>query len=228
MNIKFTTDDLKVFIWPAIGILITLVLLVAVIIPQIFSIIKTNLEILEKKALSKDLQNKAVILGGINLNQYKEDFSKLSVALPLSSDIPSAISQLQMLTAASSVTIKSFAITVPSSASADSFQMRIELEGNIEDINKFISDLKSSSRIFVLNRVEMVGSRSSTVYQASITLTTYFQPIQTTLSPIDQEIQPLSSEDLAEIATISRNVSKNQGVSEATTTGPKGKSNPFQ
>ncbi len=228
MNIKFSVDDLKIFIWPALGILITLILLISVIIPQIISIIDTNSKIEEQKVLTANLKNKAAILESINLNQYKEDFNTLSVALPLGPDIPSAVSQLQILASDSNVTINSFAVSLPSSATADNFQIRIDLEGELGNINDFVKGLKSSSRIFVLNRLEFVGSRSSSTYQASITISAYFQPVLTTLSEIDQEIQPLSSQDQAEIVNINKNVSQNPGVSEFTTTGPRGKSNPFE
>lgn len=228
MNIKFSAENLKIFIWPAIGVLITLILLVAVIIPQIYSILDTNLQIRRQEVLSKDLQNKASVLETINVNQYKNDFNKLSINLPSIPDVPSVISQLQVLATQSNVTIKSLGINTPSSTTSDNFQIRVDLEGELSGINRFITDLKSSSRLLVLNRIEMVGSRSSLVYQASITLTAYFQPVETTLSAIDQRIEPLSKDDQGEIIAISRNVNENQGVSEISATGPKGKSNPFE
>ncbi len=228
MNIKISNENLKIFILPAVGVVITIVLLVTVLVPQTVSILKLNSEIKKQEALSESLDRKVSILENINVEQYKTNFSKLAFSLPPSSDIPQAISQIQILTSKAKVTMLSFSVSVSSSSTSDNFQLRVDIEGGLDNINDFIVNLKSSPRLFVFNKAELIGSKSNSQYLASISLTAYFQPVTTKLSQIDQEIQPLTKEDLQEVADISKEVSQNQGVSENTTTGPKGKSNPFQ
>lgn len=223
------SERYSIYIWPAIGLAFSILVGVFIIVPRIFEIIKTNAALYDKEKLTSNLEKKVDILEGIDLQKYKNDYKYLAVILPAQPDVPSAVSQVQKLAANSSIKINAFSIALPTlESSSESFQIRIEIEGGIENISKFVTDIKKASRLMTLDRIEVVGKRSSATYTAVVNLKAYFQKQQTLLSPIDQLISSLTAKELEAISVVSQNVARNIGVSEVTTTGPRGKPNPFE
>ncbi len=223
------SEKYGVYIWPAIGFVLSVLIAVFVIIPRIFEIIKVNAALYEKEKLSANLEKKVGILKEIDLKKYKSDYKYVSVMLPIQPDVPSAVSQIQELAASSDIKINAFNIALPTSASnSESFQIRIEIEGEIGNISSFVTGVKKASRLMTLDRIEVAGKRGGSAYAAAVSLKAYFQKQQTLLSPIDQLILPLTSKEQEAILLISQNVTKSTGISEITTTGLKGKPNPFE
>lgn len=228
-NLPPVGEKYSIYIWPAIGLVFSILVGAFIIVPRVFEIIKTNATLYEKEKLTVNLEKKVDILEGIDLEKYKSDYKYLAVILPAQPDVPSAVSQLQKLAADSSIKISAFSIALPAAeSSAESFQIRVEIEGGVENISKFAADIKKASRLMTLDRIEVAGKRSALTYTAAVNLKAYFQKQQTLLSPIDQLISSLTAKELEAVSVVSQNVARNIGVSEVTTTGPKGKPNPFE
>lgn len=218
----------QIFIWPILGGGISIGLLALVIVPQFFKVLETNAKIEETSKKIEFLNNKISALKQINVSEYKDNYNKLNVVIPAQIDAPSAISQVQSLATSSNIQVTSFNISLPQDSQQDSYTIRLEFTGDINSVNRFITQLKAAPRLMTINKMDLSSDKNGAVYTVNIDIQTYFGKQQAQLSSIEGEISLLSDQEKSNLSKISQSVKSIPIVSEQTITGPKGKSDPFQ
>lgn len=222
-------EKYQLFLWPVMGVGISLGLSALLIIPQVNKISETNNKIEQLKQRTAILEKKASDLSKINIAEYKQDLAELQYAIPSQPDITSSISQIQGLAAQTQTVVTSMSINIPSSASgSDSYQISISIKGDLTSVYSYINKLKSSPRVMAVNSIDFSGDKTGDSFEATISLTTFYQTAQTTLPSIEQPVNLLNDKDKEIIAKISGAITQLPIISETTATGPKGKPNPFE
>ncbi len=228
--LKFYFNKYQIFIWPAIGIIVSSSFLILLIIPQITSVGKSDEDISQLKERSTLLNQKLVQLQAIDVAKYRENLNTVLIALPLDKDIPSAISQIQNLAGSNRLEIVEFTIAAagPTVNSATSYQVKIDLAGDLASIKNFIEQLKQAPRVMTIEKATLAGTKNSLIYQASLAIDVYRQPQQTNLGGLEDPVTALSDSNLSLLARLSKAVKNIPLVSSSNATGPKGKVNPFE
>lgn len=221
----------RAFIWPVASILIALLLFIFVIIPQIITLIHTNEVLNQTSGRINALNNKAAALSQINTTNYTNSLNVALAALPTERDLPAAISQIQSLLGKYNLQLEdtSFsgsAIDASKSTTAQSFQIKLDVLGDLGGVKSFANGLKTTPEIIKLTGIDLSGSRGGLV-QATITLMVYYQ-LSTPLSEnVEQPLTPLTQDDIQLLTQLQQNIQSLPYVT-STELGPRGKVNPFQ
>lgn len=219
----------KAFLLPAATILISLNLFILIVIPQIFNGFATSKLIDQNETKFTSLEKKIAILEGVDVVKYQQDIGKALVSIPTDKDIPGVIGQVLYLVSKSKLKLSSMSVTPAGSSEngLETFSVTITVEGGVSELKDLINNTKKSPRAITVNGLEVSGSRGLTV-QAVISFLTYYQDLITNLGELEQEIQGVNPEELKILATISDNIKQVPTITDASVSGPKGKSNPFE
>src|SRR5690348_8086332 len=101
----------RFFGWPLLSILISLVLLVFMVIPQVVGYFNTNKLIDSTLQNSQTLNSKAQTLASISSSDYKTNLSLALTVLPEAKDVPTAIGQIQNIVSQSGMQLSSIGIS---------------------------------------------------------------------------------------------------------------------
>lgn len=216
----------KYFLLPVLALSIGLILLTFVIIPQFFSSLSTEKKLLEVKTQNEKLIQKLQILTQVDEESYRQNINIVLTAIPPDQDVPSAIGQILYLINVSTLRLSSVGVSVGTNAK-ESYQLRLEVEGDISALREFSDKLKTSPRIMKITGLEFNKIRGGDV-QATIEILTYFKPISSTIGSIDQSINPITDQEAEIIKQINSYSKTVPVITSATISGPKGKTDPFE
>ncbi len=216
----------QLYIIPLIGLLITILLLIFLIIPQIQKLSKAN-EDLALLSQQQELLNKKITdLQQVNVEDIKNKYQISQLALPADKNIPSAVSQFQQIATQNNVELTSLGIAPGNpSGGTDYLLFKVEISGNLNQISVFLNSIKEGPRIMKVSSIEISGGLEGT-YQASVSVFVYYQPAQNTLGNLEDPVTPLTPADQALLDDIN-NKSKTYSFLENGTSVPRGKLNPF-
>lgn len=224
----------QLYFWPAIGILISALLFLLFIMPQIFRIYEDNNKIEEIERRTSQLQAKAQVLNAINLSEYKDYFSKLAIILPPEAEVISAITQIQSVAIVTNVQISEIVTSLPpNNDTGNSFAISLNISGNLQSINEFITRLKSAPRVITIKGIDLSSQKSKSDYLANFNISVYYQKPNTQLTSLEQEIVLLSESEKEKLQLIDQSIKSLPlpllaASASGVPTGEVGKSNPFE
>ena len=221
-----------VIIWSLGSIVLSAVLILAVIFPQLILIHQTDETIQTNQQKIENFKLKIKNLQSINKDEYKQDLGVTLVALPIEKDLPAAFDQIQILLAKNKLQLVNISfdnspVTADSAKKAQSFQIKLGVNGSQDSFKEFILDLKSAPQIMKLSGLSISAGQGG-LSQSNVILTAYYESPPTTLGSIDQSISLLSGKDKDLISTLTSNSQSIPVISSSQAFGPRGKSNPFQ
>lgn len=216
----------KLYVFPAIVVLSSLVLIIFVIYPQAVKLItdhKDEGDILNK---SKFLEAKAQTLENIDpavLNK-KVDFALSSY--PTEKDFVSVIAILQNITTQSGYTIVSISLGSGSTDSKiQSYDIKLDVSGSRSLLPILLTTIESSPRLMKVSSVEIVSGGSTDASTIALTVNILYSSAPKEFGEVDSDLPELSSKDEEIVAKLARSGSI---PPISTQLGPRGKTNPFQ
>jgi|SRR3989344_4766074 len=219
----------KIIILPIISIAISLFLLIFIVFEQVSSSIKRQEEITDTKTKVSDLTQKNNDLEKIDDTSFKDYLTTSLIAIPEEKDIAGAIGQLLFILRSHNLNLDNIGFSNASPENGlESFQISLEIQGDMSDMKALINDFKSTPRIIKLNSIELTSTRNSQTAHADIMLTAYFSKLPVNIGSVDEVLKQPTAEELKLIATIKENIQKIPLSNTQDATGSKGKADPFQ
>lgn len=217
----------QLYIFPAVIIFSSLVLICLVIYPQTLKLINNFQTEGQLNSKFESLEGKAKALESVD----EEDLNdKLALALniyPSDRDFSSVVGVLQNIISRSGFTIISLHLGGNSdqSKSSDSFyNINLEIMGPKSLLSSLVSGIETSSRIMRVNSVEISNAQANENVNLGLAVKVYYQTLPDTFGSVDSQLPILTEKDeavLARLATV-------QITSPSVFSVPKGKANPFE
>lgn len=221
----------KLYVFPAIVALSSLILIIFVIYPQTIKLLanqKVQGEITNK---SKFLEAKAQTLESYDSSDLNQKVDSVLGAYPAEKDFVSALSLLQNLTAQSGFSATSISLGTGSAKNAgvESYNIKLDILGPIVQLPTLLSNIENSPRLMKVSSVETSIGKDSESATISLNVEVLYSSAPQIPGSIDSPLQELSQQDEEVIAKLAR-VGSNEIISKPPTTqlGPRGKANPFE
>lgn len=221
----------KFIFFPIVIFIMSTFLTTIVIIPNIRVLTDASKATEDLKAKNQFFENKNNILNEVNEKNFKDYINTSFGALPQDLEIPDAINQVLFLLSQNNLQLDAinFALSAQdgSVGGTQSFQIKLDVTGDILQIKNFIAGVKKVPRLMKVLSLDIIGGRSLGRAQATIVLAIYFQPLPQNISSVDARVERLSSNDL-EILKQIKALSAQTPVSQTPPVDiPKGKQDPF-
>lgn len=220
-------------IFPAVAIIIGLVLLGLIIIPQGLKIPETNNQINQVRKSVNLLNQKIGQLSAVDVNQYEQDLKSSLVSLPEEKDIPLAMALIFNLLRNNSLVLNS--INFPSSAtevnSVNVFLIKVDVSGPRDGLTNLIAQLKESPRVLKVESISTATMSEETTMQILIGLNTFYQPLpKSQVLELEKEIELPTVKNKETLQTIKDYYARSLNLTVEATTGATvfGKVDPFQ
>ena len=221
----------RLYIFPIIVGISSLILIIIVIYPQTISLITNQSVASEVFNKSKFLDTKVSAL-----ESYDEvDLAnKVDIALefyPTEKDIIPVFAILQNVATQKGFIINTMSLggSVAQSSKSQSFGIKMEAIGSKQLLASFLMGIESSKRLMRINSVDVISEGNSGGVWVAIEVEVLYSAPPKDLGSIDSPIPQLSSKDqevLSKLAVLNKvNISQQ---SASGSSGLKGKSNPFE
>lgn len=219
----------RTFIFPTVVALSSLFLIIFIIYPQTKKLLDNQeaAKVLLRK--SEILEIKASALENLN----GEDLSrKVDLALqvyPGDREYGTILGLLQQVVAQSGFSIESISFSKSSAkvASADSFEVKMDLKGPKVLFETLLNNLENSPRLVKINSLDTSLSQSSQGVSAALSIDALYAAIPKTFGSIEASLPELTQKDEELITTLSRIIVTVPG-SLSSSSSPRGKANPFE
>lgn len=227
-EIKRLFNQYQLYIWPLCALALILLLFFLVMAPQIRGLLKAREVLIKISQKASVLEQKARDLEGIDEQEVKNNLEIALSSLPAQREFISSISQVQLLAGASNIDLKDVAFgSINNGQNSDGFVIKATIEGTTDHFKSFITQLKVSPLIMSLEGIELSNTKSEGVYQASLTLKSYYQNIPVSLGDVSTPIALLSDTEKDQLKKISSYYQNIPITTINNAEGAKGKLDPF-
>lgn len=226
-------QNYRLYIFPSLIALSSLMLIIFVIYPQTIKLItnqKTGEEIANK---SKLLEVKAQALESYDPEdlQLKVDF--VLGSYPTEKDFVFALGLLQDLTAKSGFDTISMSLggSIQTGASNQSFSIKLDVLGSAESLPKLLNNIENSPRLMRVSSMETNAGKSLKDLTITLSVDVLYASAPTSLGSADSPISELSNEEEKVVAKLIARGGISAGTELSKLTpqlGPRGKENPFE
>lgn len=231
MDLKQITENplyikYQYYLLPLLAISVGIGLLIYIFKQEIPNAMQTQKKLEKAQSQSLMLSQKIGILEQVDEERYRQNINTVLSAVPADKDAPSAIGQIIYLVNASQLKLNSIGVSEVKTEQ-ESYNIKLEVEGEIASLKDFADKLKTSPRIMKINNLEFSKNRGEEV-SANIELLTYFQPIVSSIGSTDQPISPVTEDEIEIIKQINNYSRTVPTITSENVTGAKGKSDPFE
>lgn len=216
----------KLYIFPAVVALSSLVLIVFVIYPQIIKLISGHKDegIIFNK--SKFLETKAQTLESLNSADLSRKVNFVLNSYPTEKDFVSVMGLLQSITAQSGFSLVSMSLeSGASDAKIQSYTIKLDISGSRSLLPILLGNIENSPRLMRISSVETVSGGSLDAATISLAVDVLFSSAPKEFGAVDAVLPELSQQDEEAVARLARGGSQS---GQSTLTGPRGKANPFE
>lgn len=230
-----TYKQYEYFLWPAISAAVSILILGLVIIPQILSYLTTTEEINLTTDSILALEAKASQLQQLNEEKYKKDLGVIFRVLPIDSNVPAAVADIQAVIRQSNLSYKGVNYLGSSEKDKNKFILTFQGSGNLNNLRSFINNLKKSSGVYQIESLNVSFKKERLTYDFNIPISVFYESITHVKLEPNSPAPKLSEAEESKLAEISRLVpesvassSQTQSQTPATAPVPQGKSDPFE
>lgn len=220
--------NFRLYIFPGIVALSSLILIIFVIYPQSNKLI-TNQRVQQDLAeKSKFLEAKASTLESLDDTDLSNKLEYVLLSYPTDRDFGNIIGLLQTISNQNGFNITTLSVSSGSETPevAQKYRVRLELLGSENLFPSFITAIESAVRIMKISSIEISPSREGGVISISLEVEVLYAQAPTSFGGADTPLPQLSDEDdkiIAKIATFGI-----PATSQPTTSQPRGKADPFE
>lgn len=221
----------KLFIFPAVVTLSSLILIILVILPQTIKLItnqKIGDDLLNK---SQNLEVKAQTLESINEEDLSRNVGYALAVFPSDKDFGNVVGLIQNITSQTGFNIVSLNLggSTASKTGTQSFNVTLQLIGSKTLLPSLLSALENGPRLMRVDSLE-ISSAATGGIQVSLGLDVLYSPAPSHFGTVDSPLPQLSAKDEELLVKLAR--VGGEGVSSGASSGfvstPRGKANPFE
>lgn len=220
----------RLYIFPAIVALSSLVLIIFVIYPQTIKLVtnqKVEGEILDK---SKLLVAKAEALENYDPTDLSQKVDIAINSYPVDKDFVSALGILQNLTSQAgfsiiTMSLGSGSIKIPNT---QAYNIKLDVLGPGSLLPVLLSNIESSSRLMRMSSIEVTLGKDSKATIISLNVDVLYSSAPQAFGSVDSPLPELSEQDqevIVKLARVGTSASSHQITSQL---GSRGKANPFE
>lgn len=226
--------NFRIFIFPAVVALSSLILIVFVISPQTIKLIqnqKVQGELIEK---SKFLEAKAVTLEELDEAALQKKLGYALTAFPPEQDFVFVLGILQEVAGKNGFSIVTLSVQrgSQSSGSSQKYGIKLDVIGAKNFLPSFISSIESSGRIMKVGNMEISPVREGDTVNVSVDIEVLYAPSPTSFGGPESPLPELSEKDeelLTKLAATGVGISVlPQQQPSSQPPSPRGKANPFE
>lgn len=220
----------KLLIRPAVLAILSLIILTALIIPQLLAFFSGQGKLRQNQSRLGLLEAKSNDLQSIDEEDFQQKLRVAFMVLPKEKDIPESMANVTNILSISGVVLSDARVVdSPGRGSANSFQLVLTIIGNMQSIRKVLVDLTESPRIVRVEGIDARAAKQGTEIQADITTTVFYEPAPAVSLVVDQPLPTLTSDDQKIITQLAASLGPLVRVgSEAAPSIPLGKVDPFE
>lgn len=217
--------DYRKLIFPLASIITSVIIFVLVVVPQVLQLFENQNELNSLKNQADNLDSKISSLAAISTPDFELDLKLVSNALPLSKDYIDSTPYIQEAVDKSNVSLTgiSFAES-PQVAGVNSYMIKLDIDGNLTQLNQFLSIINHTPRVLRVDRIELSGDSNQSKYSATITIKAFYSPIQKQALTLTQPVVNLSDQESNQISQLEKTI-KNFNLK--TPTDQVGRNDPF-
>lgn len=221
----------KLYIFPAIVALSSLILISLVIYPQAVKLIGNQIR--EGDLINKFqfLSTKAAALESYDVADLSRKVSFALNIYPSDKDFGNAIGLLQQITSQNgfSITDLNFSLgTATMGTSGQSYALQVQITGPSSLFPRLLNSLENnSSRLMRVNTIE-TSSKGNQLVSASLGLELFYSALPATYGSADTPLPEISQKDEEILASFPASGTIEAPSETVTTAVPKGKLNPFE
>lgn len=231
-EIKKFYQTYRLYIFPAIVAVSSLILIIFVIYPQVVSLITNQKNTSELQNRHKSLEVKAQVLENLNSEDLSKKLDLSLSSYPDNTDFGTVIGLIQSLTSESGFNATSITIgtNINKVANAQSYPIKLSITGPRSLFNILISNIEKSTRLIRISGIEITNSLDQQTVNATLSLDVLYAPIPSSFGNIDSPVPDLSEKDEALLASLAKSFNENVSISNLgnVTLPPRGKANPFE
>lgn len=220
----------RLYIFPAVVALSSLILIIFVIYPQTVKLI-TNQQVQQQIAnKSTFLETKAQVLENYDPEDLNRKVAFTLSSYPTDKDFASALALLQNLTSQSGFNTVSIVLgsSISKEAGDKSYNLKLDILGPPILLPNLLSRIEDSPRLIRVSGVETTVGRDPQGAIISLSVDVLYSSAPTEFGSVDSPLPELSQKDEEILVKLAR---LDTLVSQPTTTtqlGPRGKANPFE
>lgn len=225
-------QNYRLYLFPAIVVLSSLILIIFVIYPQTAKLITNRKVEREMAAKSKFLEAKAQTLDNLDSTDLDRKVNFALGFLPTDKDFISALGLLQSLSSQSG--FNAISISLGSSSSKDvnvqSYSLKLDILGPIKLLPILLGNIESSPRLMRVSSVDTTPGKDPQGAIVFLNVDVLYSSVPEGFGSIDSPLPELSKEDDEVIAKLAK-VGTAVAVAQPQITvqlGPRGRANPFE
>lgn len=219
-------QNYRIYIFPVIVAISSLILIVAAIYPQTAKLISNQSKARELINKSEFLEVKAQTLEEYDSADLARKLEIALSAYPGSKDFGAVIGLMQQVVAQSGFTISSIALGSSSktSAGSQSYELKLDLIGVKPGLPILLNNLESSPRLIRVSSIDVSSTNNTQALTVALVVEVLYAALPQSFGSADSPLPEFSQKDEDLIARLARVGATSQtGIS-----GPRGKSNPFE
>lgn len=219
--------NFRLYIFPTVVALSSLILIVFIIFPQTVKLItnqKVANDLIEK---SKFLEAKASTLESLDDADLSQKVEYVLLAYPTDRDFGNVVGLLQTVANQNGFSIATLSVSQGADLeSAQKYIVKLESLGPENLLALFIKAIESQARIMKVNRIEISSGRGGGIINTSLEVEVFYAQAPKSFGGADSPLPQLSGEDEAIIAQIATfGITK---PPQPVTSQPRGKADPFE
>lgn len=227
---KFYTK-FRLYIFPSVVALSSLILIIFVIYPQLVKLIdnqKVQGDLLKK---SKFLEAKASVLENLDEKDLETKLGYVLNAYPSEPDFVNVLAILQAISNQNGFTITTLSVNPGAGSSGiQKYTIKLDAVGGRSLLPRFITSIESSKRVMKLGSVEISPGRDAASVSVSLGVEVLYAQEPSSFGGVDSPLPEISQKDEALISTLASFNNSNPTIPSQTagSFSPRGKADPFQ
>lgn len=215
----------KLFIFPLVVGISSLILIVFVILPQTIKLVTNQGAEEELFNKSQFLEVKAQDLDNLDQEDLSRKVQYVLGVYPADKDFGNIVGIIQSVTSGAGFNIVALNI---GDQNAQNYIITLQVSGPRTLLPLLLSTVEKAPRLIRLDSLEISSTSGSQGIEASLGLNILYSPAPTTFGTVDSPLPTLSSEDEELLTTLASQNPISEGVEEVVDSGPRGKANPFE
>lgn len=220
----------RLYIFPGIVALSSLILVLFVIYPQTIKLINNQQVQGEVLSRSNFLEAKAQALESYDFEDLNKKVNFAVGSYPTEKDFVFSINLLQGLISQSGFNVISLNLGSNSGQNSDlqSYNLRVQVQGPIILFPTLLSRIENSPRIMKVSTIEVNSEKDPQKATADLVVDVYYSSAPKEFGNINSELPELSPEDEAVISKLAKSGTSILQPPISSQIGPRGKENPFE
>lgn len=222
----------RIYIFPIVVVLSSLILITLVIYPQIVKLINNQKVQTDLSAKSKFLEAKASTLENLDQEDLLKKVGYALNAYPPEPDFINALGILQQVASQNGFSITTLSVNSGSSTSGiQKYRIKLDAIGPNSLLSNFITSIESSKRIMKLGSIEISAGKDSNSVNIGLDIEVLYAQEPSSFGGVDSPLPQLSKRDeelISTLAAFNPTSSSQPTPTQVTPSSSRGKANPFE